>query len=117
MFSSEPGIDTMLRIEFCTGYLPFAPPIMGFQFFQKILLGLTLESYCYKISPLTGSQELQRREVSIKEVTGMHTFGVGFFFFSFSGFYKSSIICEMHVIGECSCVLFRHFTTSFPSPL
>lgn len=83
MFSSEPGIDTMLRIEFCTGYLPFAPPIMGFQFFQKILLGLTLESYCYKISPLTGSQELQRREVSIKEVTGMHTFGVGFFFFLF----------------------------------
>lgn len=89
----------MLSINLCISCLSI--PV-----FLEDSLGLTLESHWYKISLLLGPQELQRGEVSGKEATGMQGFSLRFifFFFSKSGSYEFSIICEMRVSGECFCV-------------
>lgn len=104
----------MLRIDFCTGWLPFVPQLMGFQFFQDD------SSWPDFGKPLLQSEPSYQGPRSYKEGSYRDTFvfcsWLLFFLFN-SGIYKFGIICEMHIIGECSCVLLQHFKTSFPLPL
>lgn len=63
-----PWIAMMLRINFL---LVFGPSNNGLSDFPVHSLGLSLESHWYRISPLSGLQELQRGEVMVKQATGM----------------------------------------------